>query len=52
MYPPAPGFLKQSYSGMKLAGYSIPEGSRIMVCMHGGKIVLERFVGDVRLSVS
>ena len=32
MYPPGPGFDKQSYSGMKLAGYSIPEGSMIKVC--------------------
>ena len=31
LYPPAPGIAKESYHGMELAGYSIPEGTRLLV---------------------
>ena len=33
MYPPASGVAKRAHKGMKLAGYSIPEGTRLLVCV-------------------
>ena len=31
MYPPTPAVSRQALCGMKLAGYSIPEGTNILV---------------------
>ena len=31
MYPPAPGVAKRAHKGMKLAGYTIPEETEMLV---------------------